>query len=241
MTIWNLIVAAGLIALGIATCINNANEDFRNVMIMIAGIFVIVDASLRILTQVIQVFRFEHGAIVKTDLAAAVTGASELAIGILLVIISRNNVEQIRIVLSYLIYFISILLMTIGGVAMIYAILFLVKKAGNTARNILNLIAGAIVVTAGVLILVFSTTDGMLSFIFVMFGIAFILAGIGVLLVAIALAVVARRNAKVLEETGEEPAHEDTVVAEAEPVKEEPEAEEKEAPAEKPSEDEKAE
>ena len=170
MTIWNLVVAAGLIALGIATCANNDNPDFRNVMIMIAGIFVIVDAGLRILTQVIQVVRFQHGVMVRTDLASAVTGASELAIGILLIMISQNS-DNMIIVLQYLILFVSILLITLGGVDIIYSIVFLVKKAGSLARNIVSLIFGALVVTGGVLILVYATNEAMLQFIFVLFGI----------------------------------------------------------------------
>ena len=247
MTIWNLIVAAGLIALGIATCANNDNQDFRNVMIMIAGIFVIVDAGLRILTQVIQVVRFQHGLMVRTDLASAVTGASELAIGILLIMISQNSANMI-IVLQYLILFVSILLITIGGVGIIYGIVFLVKKAGSLARNIVGLILGALIVTGGVLILVYATNEAMLKFIFVLFGIGFILSGIGVLILAIAFAVAARRAGKV--EEGEEPESAEAIEVkpeEEEPKAEEPKAEEPEEPKaeeekpEEPSEEPKAE
>lgn len=225
MTIWNLIVAAGLIALGIATCANNDNPDFRNVMIMIAGIFVIVDAGLRILTQVIQVVRFQHGVMVRTDLASAVTGASELAIGILLIMISQNS-DNMIIVLQYLILFVSILLITLGGVDIIYSIVFLVKKAGSLARNIVSLIFGALVVTGGVLILVYATNEAMLRFIFVLIGIGFILSGIGVLILAIAFAVAARRASKV--EKGDKP--ESTEAIEVKPEEEEPKAEEPEEP-----------
>ncbi|MBE6127085.1 MAG: hypothetical protein E7182_03825 [Erysipelotrichaceae bacterium] len=222
MTIWNLIVAAGLIALGIATCVNNGNQDFRNVMIMIAGIFVIVDAGLRILTQVIQVVRFQHGVMVRTDLASAVTGASELAVGILLIMVSQNSTDMI-VVLQYLILFVSILLITLGGVDIIYSIVFLVKKVGSLARNIFSLIFGALVVTGGVLILVYATNEGMLQFIFVLFGIGFILSGIGVLILAIAFAVAARRASKV--EKGDKPES-----VEVKPEEEEPKAEEPEEP-----------
>ena len=136
MTIWNLLVAAGLIALGIASCVNRANPDFQNVMFLIAGIFVIVDASLRLLTQVIQIVRFDKGLLMKTSIASAVTGASELAVGIMLILVSQNQADM-DIVIRYLIYFISILLIAIGTVAVIYAIVFLVKKAASlpTSKN----------------------------------------------------------------------------------------------------------
>lgn len=243
MTIWNLIVAAGLIALGIATIANNANEDFRNVMFMIAGIFIIVDASLRLLTQVIQVVRFDKGVLLKTSVASAATGASELAVGILLILISQEAANM-GIVLRYLVYFLSILLITLGTVSVIYAIVFLVKKAASVAANIVSIILGAILITGGILILVYVSNEHFLQFIFVMTGIFFTLAGVGLIFVAIAFALAARRQGKV-EATKEEnpaveavegaPAEEEPVAeqpTEEEPKEEAPEAEEK--PEDKP-------
>ena len=249
MTIWNLIVAAGLIALGIATIANNANEDFRNVMFMIAGIFIIVDASLRLLTQVIQVVRFDKGVLLKTSVASAATGASELAVGILLILISQEAANM-GIVLRYLVYFLSILLITLGTVSVIYAIVFLVKKAASVAANIVSIILGAILITGGILILVYVSNEHFLQFIFVMTGIFFTLAGVGLIFVAIAFALAAHRQGKVegaakeenaaieaVEEAPAEeaPAAEEPVAdqpAEEEPKEEAPEAEEK--PEEKP-------
>ena len=248
MTIWNLIVAAGLIALGIATIANNANEDFRNVMFMIAGIFIIVDASLRLLTQVIQVVRFDKGVLLKTSVASAATGASELAVGILLILISQEAANM-GIVLRYLVYFLSILLITLGTVSVIYAIVFLVKKAASVAANIVSIILGAILITGGILILVYVSNEHFLQFIFVMTGIFFTLAGVGLIFVAIAFALAAHRQGKVepakeenaaieaVEEAPAEeaPAAEEPVTdqpAEEEPKEEAPEAEEK--PEEKP-------
>lgn len=248
MTIWNLIVAAGLIALGIATIANNANEDFRNVMFMIAGIFIIVDASLRLLTQVIQVVRFDKGVLLKTSVASAATGASELAVGILLILISQEAANM-GIVLRYLVYFLSILLITLGTVSVIYAIVFLVKKAASVAANIVSIILGAILITGGILILVYVSNEHFLQFIFVMTGIFFTLAGVGLIFVAIAFALAAHRQGKVepakeenaaidaVEEAPaeESPAAEEPVAdqpAEEEPKEEAPEAEEK--PEDKP-------
>lgn len=225
MTIWNLLVAAGLIALGVATCVNNANPDFRNVMFMIAGIFVIVDASLRLLTQVIQIVRFDHGVVMKTSLGSAATGASELAVGILLILISQEAANM-GIVLRYLVYFISILLITLGAVAVIYAIVFLVKKSATVVRNVAAIIFGALLITAGVLILVYVSNENFLQFIFVMVGITFMLTGIGLAMAAVAFAIAAHRGGKLVEEDVKEaePAAEEPV--QEEPAKEEPAAEE---------------
>ena len=203
MTIWNLVVAAGLIALGIATCVNNDNQDFRNVMIMIAGIFVIIDAGLRILTQVIQVVRFQHGVMVRTDLASAATGASELAIGILLIMISQNSANMI-IVLQYLILFVSILLITLGGVALLFAIVFMVKKVGQTVANILSIVCGIILVTGGILILVYANQEALLQLFFIFFGILLILVGLALLMGTIVFIAQARAAAKLAKSVAKE-------------------------------------
>ncbi len=232
MTIWNLIVAAGLIALGIATCVNYANEDFRNVMIMIAGIYVIVDAGLRILSQVFQVIRFQKGLLLRSDVASAGTIASELAVGILLIMVSQQT-QDIQIVLKYLILFVSILLITMGAVALIYAIVFLVKKVGAPFRNIVALIIGALLIVGGVLILVYATNEAMLQFIFIMLGIGFMVSGIALAIVAISFAVLAKRAAAVAKE--EKPSEEPADAIETEVSEKEPEEEEK--PSEEPKEE----
>ena len=237
MTIWNLIVAAGLIALGIASCVNRENQDFQNVMFLIAGIFVIVDASLRLLTQVIQIVRFDKGLVMKTSIASAVTGASELAIGIMLILVSQNQADM-DIVIRYLIYFVAILLMAIGTVAIIYAIIFLVKKAASVPSNIIGIIVGALLITAGVLVLVFVSSDQFVAFLFVLAGIIFILAGVGLIFGSIGLALAAHQAKKVSEEENPAPAEEpvaEAVIEEA-PAEEEPKEEPAEEKPEEPSE-----
>ena len=229
-TIWNAVVAALFITLGIVFCVNASNPDFQNVIILIAGIFVIVDAALRLLTQVIHVVRIGEATLMGADIASAAAGASELAVGIMLIFVSQGQSAFIIELMRYLALFIGILLITIGTVALIYAIVFLVKKAGVIAQNVAFIIFGALLITGGTLILVFANNEGMTTFFFVVFGLFYAFAGIVLLFSTIALFVIARRAAKELKT--EEPIKEDAVIAE--PVEEKPAEEEK---AEEPSEE----
>ena len=229
-TIWNTIVAALFITLGIVFCVNASNPDFQNVIILIAGIFVIVDAALRLLTQVIRVVRIGETTLMGTDIASAAAGASELAIGIMLIFVSQGQSTFIIELMRYLALFIGILLITIGAVALIYAIVFLVKKAGSVGQNVASIILGALLITGGTLVLVFANHEGMTTFFFVVFGLFFAFAGVVLLFSTIALFILARKAGKELKTEG--PIKEDAVVSE--PVEEKPAEEEK---AEEPKEE----
>ncbi len=251
-TIWNIVVAAIFMALGIVTIAKSGDTDFQNVIILIMGIIVIVDAGLRLLTQVLQFITVNGEKVLKTDLGAAIAGASELAVGILLICVSRNQAE-LGIILHYISLFAGILLITMGGVAIAYSVIFIVKKYYNLPVNIGLIVAGAAVVTAGVLILVYATNEAILQAFFVLFGLLFVLVGLGLLILTI-LYLVARRKQAKLEKAAapepadvmdaqvvEEPAEEKPAEEPEEKPVEEPEAKPEEEPEEKPEEPEKPE
>ena len=151
----------------------------------------------------------------------------------MLILVSQNQADM-DIVIRYLIYFVSILLMAIGTVAVIYAIVFLVKKAASVPSNIIAIIFGALLITAGVLVLVFVSSDQFIEFLFVLAGIIFILSGIALIFAAVALALAAHQAKKVLAEEPAAPAEEPVAETTGE---EEPAAEEEKPAEEKPAEE----
>lgn len=222
-TIWNVIVAALFITLGIVTMVNSGNKDFQNVIILIAGILVIVDASLRLLTQVINFVRVNAVAtVVKTNYTAAIAGASELSIGILLILVSRGESSLLQTLMQYLALFIGILLLVLGAVGLIFAIVAMIKKSYTVGRGILEIVLSALIVTGGILVLVYANQEGMVQFIFVLYGIFFTLVGVALLCGSIALAIAAHRMDKeAKEQENVDPAAPQAEVIEHEEAKEE--------------------
>ena len=226
-TIWNVLVAALFVTFGIVTCANSGNPDFQSVIILIAGIIVIVDAAVRLLTQVIGVVRIGEVALLKTNWGTAVAASSELAVGILLILVSTGDSAYLTAILEYMTKFIGILLITAGSIAVIYSIVYLARKAFGVPQNIGVLILGLLAITAGILVLVYATNSAMLQVFFILFGVLFVIAGLSLLIGAIIIAVVAAKAKKAVD-------HMAWKVEEAHEVLE-GEAEEK--PEEKPSED----
>ena len=255
-TIWNILVAALFITLGIVTCINSGDQDYQNVIILIAGILVIVDAGLRLFMLALSIMLNTAAETLRSQLGRAVAASSELAIGILLILVSQGQSAYLTVLFQYLAYFLGILLITLGSVAILFGIVFIVKKISNVASNIAAIILGALLVTGGALVLVYANQEALLQIFFVFFGIVFILVGIGVLFGAILVARAAHQVAKankaavasevpesetevtdvksdVVEAPAEEPTPEaEQPVEEAAPEAEQPTEESKEEPKE---------
>ena len=178
-TIWNIFAAAVFVVLGIVAIANARNVDFRNAIILVAGIILIVLASLQLLFNVINVFRLSKETVVfKTNYGVAVGAASELSVGILLILVSSEQTSM-EVIFHYLANFIGILLIVLGAVAVFYAILYLVKKVNSVTANIGSIIGGAIVITLGILAIIFlNKEDNFLVFFFTCFGILFLLFGL---------------------------------------------------------------
>lgn len=195
-TIWNILVAALFITLGIVTCINSGDQDYQNVIILIAGILVIVDAGLRLFMLALSIMLNTAAETLRSQLGRAVAASSELAIGILLILVSQGQSAYLTVLFQYLAYFLGILLITLGSVAILFGIVFIIKKISNVASNIAAIILGALLVTGGALVLVYANQEALLQIFFVFFGILFILVGIGVLFGAILVARAAHQVAK---------------------------------------------
>ena len=219
-TIFNFVMAALLLTAGILTCAFAGNAQFQSVIIMIVGILVIIEAAFQLLFQVINVFRAgKDTTIVKTNLGAAITGASGLAIGIILVFmaISLNpeaegyNPDYAAVVFQYVGLFAGILLVAVGAVLLIEGTVFMVKKAQSVPASIGMLVLSAVLITAGILTIVFLTdrANALLTF-FIILGILLILAAVA-LIVGTILGLVANKKGgeAVIEEKVEEAVSED--------------------------------
>lgn len=234
-TIWNVLVAVAFITFGIVACINSGDTNFQNVIILIIAIFIMIDATVRLFSSAILIFSPAKGAVaVSTNIPAIVGGSSELTVGILLILVSQGLSSSLVVLFQYISYFVGILLLVFGGVAIIYGVLFLVFRRGGIARNILVLICGAILITLGILVFVFFDIDRITQVFFIIFGVLLILVGIA-LVIGIAMALIANRElAKAAKREAEAAANNEAAPVEEAPVAEEPAQEESAPEAEAP-------
>lgn len=233
--IWNAVVAALLVVLGVLTCINSGESQFQSIIVLIVAIFVIVDAGFRILFDVLRVIHIGHATVVKTDYGAIVAASAELAIGVALIGISNTikdggpGFQQLFVFLGN---FIGTVFIVCGAVSACLATIYFIKKANSIPENVGICIGAAIVITIGILVLVFCRNqENFMKVFFISFGVILMLAGLGALTLTIALYVKTNKKAGSKPTKGEEKAD----VIDAAPVKEpkeEPKEEHPEAPAE---------
>lgn len=236
--IWNILVAAIFVTLGIVSCVNAGDTDFQNVVILIIGIFVIVDATFRLLFQVLRIFVGKNITIVAADYAQAAVASSELAIGIVLILASQE-MAALEALFKYLSLFIGILLVTVGAIAILFSIILIVKKARSMLLNILTILGGAIGITAGILVMVYlGNQNNFLQVFFIVVGIFLIVIGALVAFLTVLGVIETKRQAKenkteavaeVKEDSAEEP--------KIEAVEAEPEEKPEEKPEDKPEEE----
>ena len=234
--IWSFVVAVLFVGIGILTCAFAGNTDFQNTIILIVGIILIVIAGLQMTAQVLRIILAGNEETRSIDFSIASVTAGELALGIVAIIVSQNP-ESAQIVFKYLGYFLGIFLLTAGAIMIIYEIVFLVRKVHNALIGVGTIIGGLILVTLGVLVIVFlNDQQKFLTFFFVCLGILFILIGLGYLaltIMRIRKQRLLKKAAKAAEATSEEKVVE--VSASDKPAEEnpeEPKPEEPEAPAE---------
>lgn len=175
-TIWTIVEAALLIALGIVVLANYNNQDGRNIIGLVAGILIIVDGALRLALYFLDVASQEQ----KTGLVA---GVGELSIGIFLCITPYILVDFLSLVMVLLILVIGAVLIvdalaktlrrkvipvppailvalySIGVILLAAGIAGLVLYFGESAgdvKNILLIIIGVLLIVSGVFEIGFS-------------------------------------------------------------------------------------
>ena len=216
--IFNFVMAALLMTAGILTCVFAGNAQFQSVIIMIVGILVIIEAAFQLLFQVINVFKVHDVTVMKTNMGAAIAGASGLAVGIILVYmaISLNpdaagyNPDYAAVVFQYVGLFAGILLITVGAVLLIEGIVFMVKKAQKLGASIFTLVLAALLIVAGILTIIFLTNpSNVLYAFFIILGILLIVAALVFIVGTIVVIVALKQSSKEVPEAKvEEPAEE---------------------------------
>ncbi len=192
--IWNLVEAVILVAGGVLCCAYCNNADFQKTVLLIVGILVTLDATLRLTLGVIDIIRIGDLSVMKTDYLQALTGSLELALGIIL-ILSYTEAASLEVIFKFIGLFIGIFLITIGVVALIYATVYIVKKLNSLIGNIFSIIGAALVITIGVLTIVYLTKqETIMLFFLIIFGLLLIGCGIGL---AIGTIMIARKVKKV--------------------------------------------
>lgn len=245
--IWNTIVGALLAAFGIAACVNAGVEGFQSVIILIVAIFVIADAGLRLLLDVVRVFRIGRATIIKTDYGAIGLASIELSAGVALIGLSnaiREGGGSFRELFVFLGNFVGTALIVVGGVSLILAIIYIVKKLNSLFRNIGAIIGAAVAITLGILALIYCRDqENFMKVFFIGFGLILALSGIIFIVLSFTIFFKKRQlvKGKKKEEKPVEPAEEPVIEepkAEEKPEEEpeEPKEEEPEKPEEKPEE-----
>ena len=186
--IWNLVESVILIAGGVMCVVFCNNTDFQKTALLIVGILVSLDAVLRLSLGVIDVLRIGDKAIMRTDYVEAAAGSLELALGIVL-ILSYTESSSLEVVFKFIGLFIGIFLITIGAVAIVYAIVYIVKKMNLLIANIFSIIGAGIIVALGVMAIIYLTKQDTIMLIFlIILGLVLIASGVilGILTISIA-------------------------------------------------------
>ena len=203
-TIWNVLLGVLLVVGGILCCACSGDYNFQKPVILILGILIIVDASFRLLTQVIKIFSIADLTVIKTDSNNAVIGASELAIGILMIFV-HNEFSYANIVFRYLAYFVGILFVVGGVVGLIYGIVFLIRKHNSVLTNVLEMLVAACLILLGIIIMIYLPDPGTaLRVFFILSGIILIIFGLILTCATAYIAVRLHKDAKALKAKAKE-------------------------------------
>ena len=162
--VWNIVEAIILGAIGVLCVIYSGNQDLQKWILIVLGILVIIDASCRLLFDVLGVFKTPVGTLVSTNYAAVLTGAFEMALGIAVIMIGNSingSDDANKTIFQFLGNFVGIVLITIGALVAIYAIIYIVRKAQNIATSIVQIIVAAMFITLGILSIIFLRDNAM--------------------------------------------------------------------------------
>ena len=181
--IWNLILATLLIGFSIASLVQNKNGDFQSAIVLIAGIVVILDASIRLLLQVITVINYGKKDILVHIRGGAIASSLELAVGIStahLASLIRSDIGQAAFLFRFIGDFVGIAAIVVGAFIIIYGTILAIKKTTKVIDTIFNYVGAALFITGGILILVFlrDNPSAIMSAFFITLGIVGLILGL---------------------------------------------------------------
>lgn len=201
-TIWHFTEAILLIVLGVLAIAFNKNTDLQRTFIIIIGAFLITDGALRVLMNYLPIFNAKEKASLSFNFVT--TGALEVAAGITLII--ENGAAQN--IATFLIYFISIILIVAGVSFLLFAIAFIQTKLYKLYMPIFEIILALALIAAGVVILVYfkpgdNASNTFYSIVLIMIGVLAALAGVGMIISTSLVLVAENKKRKIIKKANQ--------------------------------------
>ncbi|MDO5329945.1 MAG: hypothetical protein Q4F15_00750 [Bacillota bacterium] len=146
--IYNCLEVAALITLGVLCLVYANNPDAWKYTLIITGIAIIIDASIRLLGGVFD------SLVRRPNLPEAIGGSAELALGITTIYVG-NNIASATALFQYAALFIGIALIAVGFICLVYSFIYLVNGISSRFSNIVNIIVEALAIILGIVVLVY--------------------------------------------------------------------------------------
>ena len=232
-SIWNFIEAALLLTMGILVIANCTNKDIQSSVFIVISIFLMVGGLLKIVANFLPVIGTSPLEVaakqaVRSQLSydLVIGGTVELAFGVALCVsMTRNNPAAIiEVIMNFVVWLVSVLLMAAGASLIAFAIGFIVSKLYKVYLPVIEIILGALLIGAGVTIIILFTnnSDIVMSIMLVIVGLALAVAAVFKIISVVKAIIKAKEekepdenvfDAEVSEAKEEEPVEESTEVA----------------------------
>ena len=188
-SIWNFIEAALLLTMGILVIANCTNTDIQASIFIVISIFLMVGGLLKIVANFLPVvgstpLEAMAKQAIRSQLSydLVIGGTIELAIGVALCIsmTGNNPAAIIEIIMNFVVWLVSVLLMAAGVSLIAFAIGFIVSKLYKLYMPIIEIVLGALLIGAGITIVVLFTnnSDIVMSIMLVIVGLALVVAAV---------------------------------------------------------------
>ena len=188
-SIWNFIEAALLLTMGILVIANCTNKDIQSSVFIVISIFLMVGGLLKIVANFLAVIGTSPLEVaakqaIRSQLSydLVIGGTIALAIGVALCIsmTSGDPAAIINVIMNFVVWLVSVLLMAAGASLIAFAIGFIVSKLYKLYMPVIEIILGALLIGAGVTIIILFTnnSDIVMSIMLVIVGLALAVAAV---------------------------------------------------------------
>jgi hypothetical protein len=175
--------------MGILVIANCTNKDIQSSVFIIISIFLMVGGLLKIVANFLPVIGTSPLEVaakqaIRSQLSydLVIGGTIELAIGVALCIsmTSGDPAAIINVIMNFVVWLVSVLLMAAGASLIAFAIGFIVSKLYKLYMPILEIILGVLLIGAGVAIIILFTNNSeiVMSIMLVIVGLALIVASV---------------------------------------------------------------
>ena len=188
-SIWNFIEAALLLTMGILVIANCTNSDIQANVFIVISIFLMVGGLLKIVANFLPVIGTTPLEVMAKQAIRAqlsydlvIGGTIELAFGVALCVsmTTGDPAAIIGIIMNFIVWLVSGLLIVSGVSLVAFAIGFIVSKLYKLYMPILEIILGVLLIGAGVAIIILFTNNSeiVMSIMLVIVGLALIVTSV---------------------------------------------------------------